>query len=115
MNTLPASPESRESQETHTADALPALRSSERSNYAVQVIPSRHGHGQAGLGVVQLTAAMHSLVLSAQHPLALELVGTAAQRSFLLRATTQAGLEHAITQLRARYPQAQFRVVLSAR
>jgi hypothetical protein len=55
---------------------------------------------------------MHSLVLDKRTPVALEIVGTSKQRSFLIRATTQEGLEHAVTQLRARYPQADFRPVL---
>ena len=55
---------------------------------------------------VALTSAMHSLVLDARHPLALEMAGTASSKDFLVRATTPEALAHATRQLRARYPQA---------
>jgi hypothetical protein len=55
---------------------------------------------------VALVSAMHSLVLDARHPLALEIAGTPATKLFLLRATTPEALDHAIAQVRARYPQA---------
>ncbi|GER88955.1 hypothetical protein KDW_31170 [Dictyobacter vulcani] len=87
-----------------------ALGVTERHGYSMCVIPPSRGHGQE---VVQLTAAMHSLVLNDRHPIALELVGTAEQRRFVIRATSQEGLDHAITQLRARYPLAYFRSLLA--
>lgn len=55
---------------------------------------------------VALASAMHSLVLDAKHPLALEIAGTSTTKQFLLRATTAEAMNHAISQLRARYPQA---------
>ncbi|GHO49189.1 hypothetical protein KSX_73520 [Ktedonospora formicarum] len=51
-----------------------------------------------------MTAAIQSFALDQRHPLALELVGEHQQRSFLIRATTQAALKHVESQLRARYP-----------
>jgi energy-coupling factor transporter ATP-binding protein EcfA2 len=50
---------------------------------------------------------MHSLVLDARHPLALEIVGSTTSKAFLVRATTPEALAHATSQLRARYPQAE--------
>ena len=58
---------------------------------------------------MHLAAAMHSLVLDERSPIALEIAGMSSQRCFLLRATTPEALEHALTQLRARYPQADMR------
>lgn len=55
---------------------------------------------------VVLASAMSGLVLDRRHPVALEIAGTSATKQFLLRATTPEALEHAIAQLRARYPQA---------
>jgi energy-coupling factor transporter ATP-binding protein EcfA2 len=56
---------------------------------------------------VALTSAMHSLVLDARHPLALEIAGTPTSKAFLVRATTPEALAHATSQMRARYPQAE--------
>jgi len=70
---------------------------------AIRVVPPAHRTQQR---LVQMETAMQALVLDACHPLALEIVGTAQGRSFLVRATTPVSLEHVITQLRARYPQA---------
>jgi hypothetical protein len=50
---------------------------------------------------------MQSLVLDQQHPIALELAGTAERRSFIVRATSQAALDHAEALLRAQYPQSE--------
>jgi energy-coupling factor transporter ATP-binding protein EcfA2 len=55
---------------------------------------------------VALASAMHGLVLDAKHPLALEIAGTPASKQFLLRATTAEAMQHATSQIRARYPQA---------
>ena len=55
---------------------------------------------------VALEAAMHSLALDEQHPVALEIAGTPTSKQFFLRATTAQSLAHAQAQLRARYPQA---------
>jgi hypothetical protein len=67
-----------------------------------QVIPPRH----AERSPVVLEAAMQSLALSERDPVALEIAGTATSRRFFLRATTSRGYIHALSQLRARYPQA---------
>jgi energy-coupling factor transporter ATP-binding protein EcfA2 len=55
---------------------------------------------------VALASAMHGLVLDAKHPLALEIAGTPSTKQFLLRATTAEAMQHALSQLRVRYPQA---------
>jgi energy-coupling factor transporter ATP-binding protein EcfA2 len=65
------------------------------------VIPRSHERDE-----VALASAMHGLVLDARHPLALEIAGTPATKQFLLRATTAEAIQHAIAQVRARYPQA---------
>jgi energy-coupling factor transporter ATP-binding protein EcfA2 len=56
---------------------------------------------------VALTSAMHSLVMDARHPVALEIAGTPTSKAFLVRATTPEALAHATSQLRARFPQAE--------
>ncbi|GCE23230.1 type IV secretion system DNA-binding domain-containing protein [Dictyobacter kobayashii] len=76
------------------------------NRYVVCVIPSAREHEMEG---ISLTSAMHSLVLDRHAPITLELTGTATQRRLLIRSKTQEGLDHAVTQLRARYPQADFR------
>jgi hypothetical protein len=65
------------------------------------VVPRSHEKDE-----VALASAMHSLVLDANHPLALEIAGTPSTKQFLLRATTTEAMQHAIAQVRARYPQA---------
>jgi energy-coupling factor transporter ATP-binding protein EcfA2 len=65
------------------------------------VVPRNHEQDE-----VALASTMHSLVLDANHPLALEIAGTPATKQFLLRATTAEAMQHAISQIRARYPQA---------
>src|SRR5579884_2002655 len=67
-----------------------------------QVIPPRH----AERSPVVLEAAMQSLALSERDPVALEIAGTAHTRRFFLRASSSRGYIHALSQLRARYPQA---------
>src|SRR5215469_13832871 len=58
---------------------------------------------------IALEATMQSLVLDRQHPIALELAGTPDRRSFIVRATTQAALDHVEVLLRAQYPQIDVR------
>jgi hypothetical protein len=55
-----------------------------------------------------LSTALQGLVLDSRHPVALELAGTAQQRSWLIRAATPEALQHAEIQLRARFPDAEF-------
>ena len=55
---------------------------------------------------VVLASAISGLALDRRHPVALEIAGTPMTKQFLLRATTPEALDHAIAQLRARYPQA---------
>jgi hypothetical protein len=70
---------------------------------ACSVVAPRSGdHAQ-----VSLTSAMHSLVLDARHPVALEIAGTVASKAFLVRATNPEALAHSSSQLRARFPQAE--------
>lgn len=71
---------------------------------AVAIIPPRTGHR----ALTDIESAMHALVSAVGRPIALELVGTAAARRFVVRATTTADLAQVIAQLRARYPQAEF-------
>ncbi len=68
----------------------------------VWMIPAYHETEEPA----QILAAMQSLVIDT--PVALEIAGTSDQRRFLMRARQQASLLHVETQLRARYPQAQF-------
>ena len=77
---------------------------------AVRIIPPTSWHEEED---VHLAAAMHSLVLDERSPIALEIAGMSSQRCFLLRATTPEALDHALTQLRARYPQADMRPLLA--
>src|SRR5579859_4004616 len=56
-----------------------------------------------------LEAAMQSLVLDKQHPVALELAGTGSERSFIARATSQTALDHVEALLRSQYPQIEIR------
>lgn len=55
----------------------------------------------------QLLSLMHTLVLDARHPVALEIAGTARRRLLLVRATTEIALEQVRRQLLACYPQAR--------
>jgi hypothetical protein len=72
---------------------------------AIQVIPPlQPDHDQ-----IALEAAMQSLVLDSQHPVALELAGTAQRRSFIVRATSQTALDHVEALLRSQYPQLDVR------
>jgi hypothetical protein len=78
------------------------MRTPKQAQFACAiVIPRSHEQDE-----VALASAMHGLVLDARHPLALEIAGTPATKQFLLRATTIEAMQHAISQVRARYPQA---------
>jgi hypothetical protein len=55
----------------------------------------------------QLLSLMHTLVLDARHPVALEIAGTARRRCLVVRATTENALEQVRRQLLACYPQAR--------
>ena len=72
---------------------------------ALQIIPPM----QADQNLVALEAAMQSLVLDSQHPVALELAGTASRRSFIVRATTPSALDHVEAVLRSQYAQMEVR------
>lgn len=61
--------------------------------------------------ITVLETAMQGLALDADHPVALELAGTASSRQFLLRATSAMALHHLVDQVQARYPQAKMREV----
>lgn len=79
------------------------------SSYLVQIIPSSspgHRHqGQPQQEQERMVALMYSLVLDQRWPVSLEIAATAQERRFLLRATSEAALMHACTQLHARLPQ----------
>lgn len=70
---------------------------------AVQVIPPRAASSR---DLAVLETAIQALTLDEQHPVALELVGTANARLFLLRAASPEALHHLTQQVQARYPQA---------
>lgn len=80
--------------------------SAQTPSLVVEIIPPYQTNVQQQ---VHLATAMHGLVLDAAHPVALEITGTQQRRRFLLRATTQEALAHAVTQVRARLPQADIR------
>jgi energy-coupling factor transporter ATP-binding protein EcfA2 len=72
------------------------------TSLAVSIVAPRAAEND----LVLLTSAMPALALDPRHPLALEIAGTPARKSFVLRASTPEALDHAVSQLRARYPQA---------
>jgi hypothetical protein len=76
------------------------------STFALHIIPPLHSSTEH---TIALEATMQSLVLDQQHPIALELAGTIERRSFIVRATSQATLDHAEALLRAQYPQSEIR------
>src|SRR5579859_176075 len=76
---------------------------------ALHVIPSLLSAQEEKKIKVSLEAAMQSLVLDKQHPVALELAGTAERRSFIVRTTTQGALDHVEALLRSQYPQIEIR------
>src|SRR5579859_688211 len=73
---------------------------------AIQIIP--YGRGAACEGQA-LETMMQRLVLSAHHPVTLEITGECQKKRFILRATCPVALEHAKAQLRLAYPQADIR------
>src|SRR6266480_1382951 len=70
--------------------------------HALLIIPPPQS-GPDLIGTMEVT--MQSLVLDIQHPVALEVAGTANRPSFIIRATTQAALDHVEGLLRAEYSQ----------
>jgi Type IV secretion-system coupling protein DNA-binding domain len=78
-------------------------------SFVFEVIAPRSQDGARE--VVGLETVMQSLVLSARHPIALEVAGTPTRKRFLVRATDAVSLSHAEHQLRLRYPQADIRHV----
>ena len=75
----------------------------EGQTLAVQVIPPPRASNR---DTSALETAAQSLALSAQRPVALEIARTQQGRQFILRATSQAALDHVADQIQARYPQA---------
>ncbi|GHO42784.1 hypothetical protein KSX_09470 [Ktedonospora formicarum] len=76
------------------------------TSFALQIIPPAQVEQDQE---IMLEAAMQSLVLDKKHPVALELTGTPERRSFIVRATTQAALDHVEAILRSQYPQIDVR------
>jgi hypothetical protein len=87
-------------------DIFAEHRHTQSSTFALHIIPPLHSNTEHAIA---LEATMQSLVLDQQHPIALELAGTTERRSFILRATSQATLDHAEALLRAQYPQSEIR------
>ncbi|BCL80645.1 hypothetical protein ccbrp13_31100 [Ktedonobacteria bacterium brp13] len=84
----------------------PLPQQSEASQtFALSIIPPLQTQQEQ----IMLEAAMQSLVLDSQHPVALELSGSNEERRFIVRATTQTALDHIETLLRAQYPQLEVR------
>src|SRR5260370_1330654 len=81
----------------------PSTQSSTTTSLALRVIPP---HARDARDPVLMATAMHALVLSERHPVALETAGPPTRRMLIVRPTSQASLEHVAAQLRARYPQA---------
>lgn len=75
---------------------------------ALWIIPPRSAATEAP---AVLRTAMQSMVLNDEHPVALEIAGTAQGRQLLVRATSREALEHAAQQLHGRYPQADIRLL----
>lgn len=75
------------------------------SGWAVEIIPPRVGQR----ALADLATVMQALVSRVGRPVALELVGMANARRFVVRAANQEDLARVVAQLRARYPQAEFR------
>ncbi len=68
---------------------------------SMQIIPPR----QEGRDfIASMEIILRSMVLDTQHPIALELAGSAKKASFLIRATTQTALDHVEALLRTEYP-----------
>jgi hypothetical protein len=75
----------------------------EQQPLVLQVVPPRSASDR---DIVALETVMQGLALDDRHPIALEIARTAQGRQFLLRATSEASLEHLAAQIQARYPQA---------
>ena len=69
----------------------------------LQVVPPRTASSR---DMAALETVMQGLALDTRHPVALEIARTESGRQFLLRATSDAALEHLAAQIQARYPQA---------
>jgi hypothetical protein len=87
-------------------DVYTEMQANHAATFAIHIIPPLHSSTEHAIA---LEATMQSLVLDQQHPLALELIGTPERRSFIVRATSQAALDHAEALLRAQYPQSEMR------
>ncbi len=74
--------------------------------HSLHIIPPPHSSPDF---IRTMEAIIRSLVLDAQHPVALEIAGAARKSSFIVRATTQAALDHVEVLLRAEYPQIEIR------
>jgi|GEM_PF-1594180 len=70
--------------------------------HALLIIPPSQS-SQDLVGTMEV--AIQSMVLDKQHPIALEVVGTANKPSFVIRATQHSALDHVEALLRAEYPQ----------
>lgn len=86
-----------------TALMLSSTRSSQ-GTLARKVVTPRNSIRE----MAALEAAMQGLVLDDRHPVALEIAGTSDEQMWIIRATTEAALDHATRQIRARYPQVEF-------
>ncbi len=75
----------------------------EQQPLVLQVVPPRSASDR---DIAALETVMQGLALDDRHPIALEIARTAQGRQFLLRATSEASLEHLAAQIQARYPQA---------
>ena len=73
--------------------------------YSVAIIPGRTEQ----VALPDVETFMASLVVTLGRPVALEIVGTPTERMLLVRATGADDLAQVVSQLRARYPQAEVR------
>nr|MBF6592391.1 hypothetical protein [Ktedonobacterales bacterium] len=91
---------------TGGSTTLPMLvgQPSPQEALAYKVITSRNSMRE----MVALETAMQGLALSEDHPVALEIAGTAAEQMWIIRGTTPDSIDHVQRQIRARYPQAEF-------
>ncbi len=85
------------------------LRTPIASVRTVEVIPPRRTTRE----VVALETGMAALAHAVHRPIALELIGTASARRFVVRAADAGSLEEVVRQIRARYPQAIIRPLAS--
>src|SRR5690242_6274944 len=73
---------------------------------SLHIIPPPHSSPDL---IRTMEAIIRSLVLDTQHPVALEIAGVARKSRFIVRATTQAALDHVEVLLRAEYTQIEIR------